>query len=106
MTSQLECAPIETTTSIPVAARARGPLLKASTRGPLPRVAVLTGSYGAGHNSAAHELAGRLRDRGAEVEVHDVVDLLPWHLGPVLRTAYYAQLRRLPGSWATTLQFL
>ena len=70
------------------------------------RVAVLTGSYGAGHNSAARELALRLSGRGCDVEVHDVVDLLPWRLGPLLRTAYYAQMRRLPGSWGTTLQLL
>lgn len=106
MTSQLVCAPVQTTTPIAAAATARGPLLKTGTRGPSPRVAVLTGSYGAGHNSAAHELAVRLRDRGADIEIHDIVDLLPWHLGPVLRTAYYTQLRRLPGSWATTLQIL
>lgn len=70
------------------------------------RVAVLTGSYGAGHNAAARELALRLSGRGCDVEIHDVVDLLPWRLGPLLRTAYYAQLRRLPGSWGTTLELL
>lgn len=83
-----------------------GPLLEARTPGPATRVAVLTGSYGAGHDAAARELATRLRGRGCDVEVLDVVDLLPWRLGPVLRSAYYAQLRRLPGSWGTTLALL
>ncbi len=79
---------------------------KASHWGTSTRALVLTGSYGAGHDSAARELAVRLRARGAAVEVLDIVDLLPARLGPALRTAYYAQLRRIPGSWGTTLELL
>lgn len=82
------------------------PLLTLDAGGAPPRVAVLTGSYGAGHNSAARELEVLLRGAGCTVQVHDIVDLLPWRLGPVLRTAYYAQLRRHPGSWGTTLRLL
>lgn len=82
------------------------PLLTISPGGPPPRVAVLTGSYGAGHNSAARELEVLLRDAGCTVQVDDIVDLLPWRVGPLLRTAYYAQLRRRPGSWGTTLRLL
>lgn len=83
-----------------------GPLLSAQFQGRPPRVAVVTGSYGAGHNAAARALAGSLRDAGTEVEILDIVDLLPWRLGPLLRTAYYTQLRRHPRSWGTTLQLL
>ncbi len=70
------------------------------------RVAVVTGSYGAGHDSAARELARVLSAAGCDVEVHDVVPLLPWRLGPALRAAYYAQVRHHPASWGTTLRLL
>lgn len=73
---------------------------------PAPRIAVITGSYGAGHDSAARELARVLRSAGCEVDIYDIVTLLPWRLGPLLRAAYYAQLRRRPGSWDTTLRLL
>lgn len=71
-----------------------------------PRVAVLTASYGAGHDAAARELARVLRAAGCHVDVHDLVRLLPWQLGPLLRAGYYAQIRRRPGSWSTTLRLL
>ena len=82
------------------------PLLRARRPGCAPRVAVVTGSYGAGHDSAARELAGRLRGVGCYVVIHDIVGLLPWRLGPLLRAAYYAQLRRHPRSWGATLELL
>lgn len=82
------------------------PLLTTRSRGRAPRVAVITGSYGAGHNSAARELTVALRSAGCEVEIYDIVNLLPWRLGPILRSAYYAQLRRHPRSWGATLQLL
>ncbi|MEO7421182.1 MAG: hypothetical protein ABIU87_02170 [Ornithinibacter sp.] len=82
------------------------PLLDLMPGAPTPRIAVITGSYGAGHNSAARELACVLRAAGCEVEIHDIVSLLPWRLGPALRAAYYAQLRRHPDSWGTTLELL
>lgn len=67
------------------------------------RVAVVTGSYGAGHDAAAREIAALFRRAGAEVEVHDVVDLLPLRLGRLLRRVYLSQLRRCPESWEATL---
>lgn len=82
------------------------PVLTIRPGHPSPRVAVITGSYGAGHDSAAREVARVLRAAGCAVEVHDIVTLLPWRLGPVLRGVYYAQLRRRPGSWDTTLRLL
>lgn len=70
------------------------------------RVAIVTGSYGAGHDAAARELARHLRDAGCTVSVHDVAELLPCAMGPMLRHAYYTQLRVRPGSWDTTLRQL
>ncbi len=69
-------------------------------------MAVVTGSYGAGHDAAARELARDLTGAGCQVEVHDVIELLPWRLGPLLRAAYYAQVRHHPASWGTTLRLL
>lgn len=82
------------------------PLLRIRADEPAPRVAVITGSYGAGHDSAAAELARVLRQAGCEVAIHDVVDLLPWRLGRLLRVLFYAQLSRRPGSWGETLRLL
>ncbi|MFE7226034.1 galactosyldiacylglycerol synthase [Nocardioides sp. NPDC057577] len=90
-----------TTQTMPIAAV---PLLALAPG--TPRVAVITGSYGAGHNSAAREIARVLMAAGCDVEIHDVVTLLPFRLGPLLRRVYYAQLRRRPGSWETTLRLL
>lgn len=85
---------------------AAAPLLALTPGAPAPRVAVITGSYGAGHNSAAREIARVLTAAGCDVETHDIVTLLPWRLGPILRAVYYAQLRRSPSSWGTTLRLL
>ena len=90
-----------TTQTMPIAT---APLLELTPG--TPRVAVITGSYGAGHNSAAREIARVLTAAGCEVETHDIVTLLPWRLGPILRAVYYAQLRRSPRSWGSTLRLL
>ena len=71
-----------------------------------PRAVVITGSYGAGHDSAAREVARVLRESGCEVEVHDIVKLLPWRAGRLARSAYYRQLRLRPESWGTTLRLV
>lgn len=62
-----------TTQTAPAAAV---PLLTLSPGAAAPRIAVITGSYGAGHNSAARELARVLTALGCEVEIHDIVTLL------------------------------
>lgn len=92
-----------TTQTLPAAA---APLLTLSPGTAAPRVAVITGSYGAGHDSAAREIARVLEVAGCVVETQDIVALLPWRLGPFLRSVYYAQLRRRPDSWGTTLRLL
>jgi processive 1,2-diacylglycerol beta-glucosyltransferase len=69
-------------------------------------VIVVSGSYGAGHDAAADALAHQLRTAGHVVRRLDVADELPWHLGGLLRWAYFTQLRVAPGSWGTTLRGL
>jgi UDP-N-acetylglucosamine:LPS N-acetylglucosamine transferase len=70
------------------------------------RVAVVSGSYGAGHDAAAREIARELTAAGARVTTYDVVDLLPGGLGRLLKRAYYAQLRRVPTTWTATLSYV
>lgn len=67
------------------------------------RVAIVSGSFGAGHDAAARELADRLRRLGCRVDRYDVVDLLPARMGRLLKSAYYGQLRTVPATWGTTL---
>ncbi|MBO0843323.1 MAG: glycosyltransferase, partial [Nocardioides sp.] len=70
------------------------------------RVAIVTGSYGAGHNAASREIARTLTDAGCVVETYDVVDLMRLGMGRVLQTGYSRQLREQPRSWETTLRML
>ncbi len=67
---------------------------------------VATGSYGAGHDAAAREIALRLESIGCEVDTYDVVDLLPARSGRLLKAAYLAQMRHSPRSWDLTLRRL
>lgn len=69
-------------------------------------VQVITGSYGAGHDAAAHQLAARLTQHRYRVEVLDVVDMFPLGLGRLLRAAYFRQLRAVPGTWTWLLRRL
>ena len=69
-------------------------------------VDVVSGSFGAGHDAAAREIADRFEARGHTVRTWDVVDLFPLGLGRLLRATYVQQLRRAPGSWGTVLRRL
>lgn len=60
------------------------------------RVLVVSASMGAGHDTAAHELARRLREQGCEVHVTDVLGLGRPGQGRRLRQTYAFLLRRLP----------
>ncbi|MCO7218396.1 hypothetical protein [Klenkia sp. PcliD-1-E] len=70
------------------------------TDGVLPgsgtRVLVVTGSVGAGHDGAAHELAARLTAAGAQVEVRDFLDALRPRLARALRNGYTGGVGRTP----------
>ncbi|TXR55455.1 MGDG synthase family glycosyltransferase [Quadrisphaera setariae] len=61
-----------------------------------PRVLVLTGSVGAGHDGAAAELASRLRAAGAVSEVRDLLDGLPRAAQLFLRDGYAVAVARAP----------
>lgn len=61
-----------------------------------PRVLVLTGSVGAGHDGAAAELATRLRAAGAVAEVRDLLDGLPLAARLFLRDGYALSVARAP----------
>jgi processive 1,2-diacylglycerol beta-glucosyltransferase len=74
--------------------------------GAAPRVAVVSGSYGAGHDVVARELTTRLSEAGAVVSTYDVADHLTSGLGRALRWLYLQQLRRFPSSWSATVSVL
>jgi UDP-N-acetylglucosamine:LPS N-acetylglucosamine transferase len=76
------------------------------TAGEAEAVDVVSGSFGAGHDAAADEIARRLEHLGVPTRRWDVVDLMPPGLGPVLRAAYLRQLKTLPGTWGPLLDAL
>ncbi|MGZ4455194.1 MAG: MGDG synthase family glycosyltransferase [Nocardioides sp.] len=69
-------------------------------------VHVVSGSFGAGHDAAAREIALRLRDQGHLVQMWDVVDFFPARIGRMLRAAYLKQLEVSPASWGVLLRHL
>lgn len=74
--------------------RTRGPV--ASPPSPRRRVLVLSGSVGAGHDGAAHELAARLRASGVDVDVRDYLQALPRWFALVIRDGYALSVARVP----------
>ena len=67
----------------------------ADAGGPV-RVLVVSGSVGAGHDGAARELAVRLRRAGVQVDVRDLLDVLPFPVPQVLRDGYRLAVDRMP----------
>jgi processive 1,2-diacylglycerol beta-glucosyltransferase len=66
----------------------------------MPRVLVLTASYGSGHNEAARCLAGALVDQGAEpIVVDHFRACTPALFDRLSRATYLAVLRRAPAAW-------
>lgn len=61
-----------------------------------PRVLVVSGSVGAGHDGAAKELAARLRARGAVVEVRDFMDAIRPAAQRLLREGYTSTVGYVP----------
>lgn len=70
---------------------------------PTRLVDIVSGSFGAGHDSAARELAGEFHAHGYTTRIWDIVDLFPARLGELLRAVYLRQIRSLPGSWELLL---
>lgn len=75
------------------------------SRGPA-EVHVVSGSFGAGHDAAAREIAIRLTEQGHLVHLWDIVDLFPARIGRLLRSAYLKQLDVSPRSWGLLLRHL
>jgi processive 1,2-diacylglycerol beta-glucosyltransferase len=67
------------------------------------RVAIVSGSFGAGHDMAAAAITQQLDRAGITSRTWDVVDLLPGRLGRVLRTGYLRQVSAMPATWRWTL---
>jgi UDP-N-acetylglucosamine:LPS N-acetylglucosamine transferase len=64
-----------------------------------PRVLVVSGSVGAGHDGAARELAARLTTAGALVEVRDYLTAVPRPLAYLLGPGYLSTVERIPGAF-------
>jgi len=64
--------------------------------GGAPRVLLVSGSVGAGHDGAAHELAARLTAAGALAEVRDYLDAVPSWLAYLLGDGYLGAVERSP----------
>ncbi|MDX6360079.1 MAG: processive 1,2-diacylglycerol beta-glucosyltransferase, partial [Nocardioidaceae bacterium] len=67
------------------------------------RVAIVSGSFGAGHDMAAAAITQQLDALGITSRTWDIVDLLPGRLGRVLRTGYLRQVSAMPATWRWTL---
>jgi len=66
-------------------------------------VDIVSGSFGAGHDAAAREIALRLETRGYTTRTWDIVDLMPGPLGRTVRAGYLRQIQSLPATWSWTL---
>jgi len=76
-----------------------------STSGGSPpqRIAVISASFGAGHDGAARQLVREFSLAGYTVTCHDFVELVWGPLGRGLRRAYENQLKVAPRSWGWLL---
>jgi processive 1,2-diacylglycerol beta-glucosyltransferase len=77
--------------------------VRLSTAATSRRVDIVSGSFGAGHDVAAEAIAEQLHTRGFATRTWDVVDLMPGHLGRMLRSGYLKQLQSVPSTWRWTL---
>jgi UDP-N-acetylglucosamine:LPS N-acetylglucosamine transferase len=67
------------------------------------RIAVISASFGAGHDGAARQLVREFSAAGYSVTCHDFLDLIWGPLGRTLRRTYENQLKVAPGSWGWLL---
>ncbi len=79
------------------------PRLESSAASSAHHVDIVSGSFGAGHDVAAEAIAEQLRARGFSTRTWDVVDLMPGHLGRMLRSGYLKQIQSMPATWRWTL---
>lgn len=71
-------------------------LMSRSVDGERPRVLVITGSVGAGHDGAADELVARLTALGIPTDRRDWLDAVPWASRLVLREGYSLSIGYAP----------
>jgi UDP-N-acetylglucosamine:LPS N-acetylglucosamine transferase len=71
-----------------------------------PRVVIVSGSAGAGHDGVAHELARRLEAAGFAVARHDFLRLLPRPWGRFISAGYDLQVRYAPRSYGWMIRSL
>ena len=71
-----------------------------------PRVLVISGSVGAGHDGAARELAERLIRAGAVAEVRDLLDAVPRPVARLLRDGYTGTVGHVPAAFEFLFQRL
>jgi UDP-N-acetylglucosamine:LPS N-acetylglucosamine transferase len=69
-------------------------------------VAIISASFGAGHDGAARELVRDFAAAGYTVTCHDFLDLVWGPLGRTIRRTYENQLKVAPGSWGWLLGHL
>jgi processive 1,2-diacylglycerol beta-glucosyltransferase len=68
----------------------------------MPRVLILTASYGSGHNEAARALAAEFEAQGSRATIVDHFgELVHPRFAQVTRTLYYTLLRKAPAIWAS-----
>ncbi|MFD2082727.1 UDP-N-acetylglucosamine:LPS N-acetylglucosamine transferase [Actinopolymorpha cephalotaxi] len=60
---------------------------------------IVSASMGSGHDQAAAEIARRLRERGHQVQLLDLLRLLPAGIGSAIRNGYGMTLRHAPGRY-------
>ncbi|GAA2756367.1 MGDG synthase family glycosyltransferase [Actinopolymorpha rutila] len=63
------------------------------------RTLIVSASMGGGHDQVAAETARRLRERGHQVQLLDLLRLLPAGIGGAIRSGYAATLRYGPGRY-------
>lgn len=64
-----------------------------------PRLLIVSASMGGGHDQVAAEIARRLRERGHQVQLLDLLRLLPAGVGSAIRSGYAVTLRHAPGRY-------
>src|SRR4051794_34607410 len=64
-----------------------------------PRVLIVSGSVGAGHDGAARELAARLGAAGADVVVRDFLAAVPGPVARLLREGYTTTVAHVPAAF-------
>lgn len=92
------------TVTPPLAGTPTRPVPLARAAGGDGLVDIVSGSFGAGHDAAAREIARRLEARGFATRTWDIVDLMPGAVGRALRAGYLRQVQSLPATWSWTLR--